>query len=181
MHRLSMPVALLGAVALLVFTWSQVVKTLTNAKPIEPGASHVSSIVWADRVFESPASLSRWLRDHGGSYETWSAHHPQQAAIIEHRRVPARPAAATKPKTKPPSGRAAERSKAISNAGAYIRDVAFTLLLLLALVLAAAAALPAPLRRRYPVLAFRVAHHRGAFAAGATAIFLGLAVSVGLS
>jgi hypothetical protein len=182
-HRLITLLAILGAAGLLVLTWSKVVATLANIKPIEPPKSHVSSIVWADRVFENPAALRRWLRGRGQSYEAWSTHHPRQAAIIEHRPVPAQAAAAPKPKKRAASRITAAWPQTASTAhrDAVIRDAAFAVLLVLALVLAAAAALPAPLRRRYPALAFRVAHHRGAFGAGAAAIVLGLAVSVGLS
>jgi hypothetical protein len=177
LHRPLTLLAMLGAVVLLVLTWSKVVSTISNPRAVAPKAQP-SAIVWADRVFASPASLRRWLHSRGMTYGVWSRHHPRQAAILEHRPLPQ--PAKTKPKPAEPVASPPPRATSATR-GSGVRDVVLTLLLLVALVLAAAAALPAPLRRRFPALAFRVAHYRGAIAAAAAAIVLGIAVSVGLS
>jgi hypothetical protein len=38
-----------------------------------------TGVVWAGRVFVDSASLDRWLRARGGSYDVWAARHPQLA------------------------------------------------------------------------------------------------------
>lgn len=183
LHRPLTLLVALGAVALLVVTWSKVVTTISSAQPVQ-SSSHPTAIIWDDRVFQDPATLARWLRSKGTSYLEWSRRHPRPAAIIEHRPLPPVPAKTTPAKTEPvkrASPAPAVAATSSTGRGAITRDAVFTLLLLLALVLSAAAALPAPLRRRFPALTFRIAQYRGAFAASAAAIVLGIAVGVGLS
>ena len=189
LHRPLTLLAMLGAVVLLVVTWSKVATTITNVQPIAPPKIQPTAIVWANRVFSDPGSLRRWLHRRGLSYAAWSSKHPEQAAILEHRPVahPAHTKARAKVKaqakgTPRPAQHVPAAQRPRSSIGGHIvRNVVFTLLLLLALVLAFAAASPAALRRRFPTLAYRVARYRGAMGAAATAIVLGIAVSVGLS
>jgi hypothetical protein len=71
----------LGAAAL---TWAKVVQTISDAKP--PALTmQATSIVWDDRVFQSPAELARWLRSRGATYAEWSKQHPAGRDLLEHR------------------------------------------------------------------------------------------------
>jgi hypothetical protein len=44
-----------------------------------PAPVRASSVIWAGRVFVDSASLGRWLRARGGSYDVWAARHPDLA------------------------------------------------------------------------------------------------------
>jgi hypothetical protein len=84
------------------FTWLQVVRTISQAQP--PALTmQATSIVWDDRVFQSPAQLARWLRSRGATYGEWSKQHPAGRDLLEHRPV-------TSSGRTPP---AARRSKAV--------------------------------------------------------------------
>lgn len=48
-----------------------------------PKPSPPTSIVWSGRVFSSTRELSVWLKARGVSYETWAAHHPSVASVLE--------------------------------------------------------------------------------------------------
>jgi hypothetical protein len=81
----------LGAAA---FTWARVVQTISDARP--PAATmRATSIVWNDRVFQSPAGLARWLRSRGATYAGWSSQHPAGRDLLERR--PAKPDAQLHP------------------------------------------------------------------------------------
>jgi len=66
------------------FTWAQVVRTISDARP-PVSTLRATSIVWNDRVFQSPAGLARWLRSRGATYAGWSAQHPLGRDLLEHR------------------------------------------------------------------------------------------------
>ena len=57
----------------------------------EPGPSRwQTNLVWADRVFVSPAQFERWLAARGRSYPKWAEVHPGAVARLEGRKyVPA--------------------------------------------------------------------------------------------
>jgi hypothetical protein len=85
------------------FTWLQVARTISQAQP--PALTmRATSIVWDDRVFQSPAALARWLRSRGATYAEWSKQHPAGRDLLEHR--PATRSGRTNP--------AARRSKAVA-------------------------------------------------------------------
>jgi hypothetical protein len=44
-----------------------------------PAPVRPTGVVWAGRVFVDRASLDRWLRARGGSYDVWAARHPKLA------------------------------------------------------------------------------------------------------
>jgi hypothetical protein len=76
------------------FTWAQVVRTISEATPPAP-TMQATSIVWNDRVFQSPAELARWLRSRGATYTAWSEQHPVGRDLLERR--PAIPSGRTHP------------------------------------------------------------------------------------
>ncbi|MDP9261068.1 MAG: hypothetical protein M3O89_03760, partial [Actinomycetota bacterium] len=87
LHRafaLLLAVAGLGIAAL---TWARVVQTIFDAKPVT-STMHATSVVWGDRVFQSPAELRRWLRSHGTTYAAWRGQHVVASALLEHRPAP---------------------------------------------------------------------------------------------
>jgi hypothetical protein len=45
----------------------------------QPAPMRATALVWAGRVFVDSASLDRWLKARGGSYEAWAARHPALA------------------------------------------------------------------------------------------------------
>jgi hypothetical protein len=66
------------------FTWMDVVRTISEARPPAP-TMQATSIVWNDRVFQSPAELARWLRSRGATYTAWSEQHPVGRNLLERR------------------------------------------------------------------------------------------------
>ena len=56
-------------------------KTLHDAQPVR-GDAVARSVVWADRVFLTQHSLSRWLHERGVGYGTWAERHPRAARAM---------------------------------------------------------------------------------------------------
>jgi hypothetical protein len=173
--------------AMMVFVWLQVARTLKAAKPA-PVTAQPTSLVWGNRVFQTQAQLKRWVEGRGLSYTTWAAQHQGAVAVIEHRPVIQPPAAqaerkeakapdkeakalAAKPRKVPAPVAVSHES---SNNG-LLTGIGWTL----ALLLGAAAFVP----RRYVV---RVSErefgveHRFTVGAAALAVVLGLAVASAL-
>jgi hypothetical protein len=120
----------LAAVAAAVTPWVLTALSLTRPLRIAqtPAMPRPQSIVWADRVFSSPAALAAWLSANGATYQSWARHHPADAGILEH--VP--PAAFT-----PPGQEAAGTSHRSKSSVAWARIgllVVAALLMLVALI-----------------------------------------------
>jgi hypothetical protein len=83
-----------GAISVLLgmaaYLWFDVVQTLRHPRPVAvaPMKPPAGGIVWAGRVFRTPAGLRRWLHSRGASYSRWRRRFPAQARILEHRRLP---------------------------------------------------------------------------------------------
>lgn len=175
-HRpISLLLVLVGIGAVVV-TWGQVVRVLAEAKPVAvaPGA-RTRGIVWADRVFDDPLALRRWLRSRGASYERWAELHPADAAVLEHRSAPAAEGTASATSTDASGSRSA-RPQPVSTGHPIVRTAILAFLLLAASAFAWCAVLPAPFRRRFPEVTARVWPYRSLFGTGAVAIVVGVAV-----
>lgn len=173
----SLALVLVGLAAL-VGSWTLVVRTLREARPI-PSSIRPSAIVWGDRTFADVQSFRRWLRERGASYERWARLHPDKAAVLEHRSLPARgQRGPTAPRAALPqrAHRPPPAAVSLRGGGSIVRSVVVALLLGFATVLLACALLPAPFRRRYPRLTERIWPYRGALGVAGAAIVLGVAI-----
>jgi hypothetical protein len=173
-------------VTALVICWGLFVRTLRDATPVPAPHRTPTTVVWADRVFSSPAQIRRWFRLHGLSYKRWSAAHPQAVAVLEHRKlaVPVttkRPVKATPRNTEaPPTVSGSHNVVSVSRphtSGStwLLRFVTFALLAL-AVVCIYASLLPPALRMRYPAAARTIAPFREALFAAAVAVMVGLLI-----
>jgi hypothetical protein len=180
-------------VGIAAFTWMQVVQTISSAKP-GPVTTHASSIVWGDRVYESPTVLARWLRARGASYARWQEKHSVASALLEHRPVPtAKPKPKPKPKPKVPANAASKTptgtlangarhttatqapvAVSVSSGASQGQRIFIALLALLAAVFALAASLPRAVCNRFPNLARWIAPYRALLLAGAGALMVGI-------
>lgn len=174
-----------GFAATLV-AWAKVADTLVTVKPVQP-ATRPTAIIWDNFVFPNRASLARWLRSRGASYDEWARNHPASAAILERRPPPVTTATVATATTTAPTSTAAPTTTpapspsppaAAPSRVPVVRDAIFGALLVIALALGAAALLPPPVRRRYPELSRSLAPYRDALVAGASAITLGVAIGV---
>jgi hypothetical protein len=159
-------------------TVTKVAETMSGAKPaVTPGRA--SSIVWANRVFDSKQQLGRWLRSRGTTYHSWKARYPAAAAVLEHRPPPA-PATVAAVAAAPPRTTAVAAA-AVSHGGHALRDAIIGLLVAVTLACAAAALLPEQLLARFPAVARTVVPHRELLLAGAAALSVGLLVGAVLT
>jgi hypothetical protein len=181
-HSLSRPLARLLSltvivvlVAMMVFVWLQVARTLKSAKPAPPLAQP-TSLVWGNRVFQTEVQLKSWVEARGINYSVWAARHQGAVAVIEHRVV----AASTTQETEP-SGTKAKvavapkeaRATAATAAGTWTEGLFGGVAWTLALLLGAAALVPRQLAAR--VTGRELGSEPRIVAAGA-----GLAVALGL-
>jgi hypothetical protein len=169
MHLRRLLVLLLTLAGLAAVGWG--VHTIGSGKPVAL-AVQPPSIVWAGRVFKSPAALSAWLHSRGDSYAEWSTRHPILSAVVEGRPVPA-PA--------PTVATGAFRPPAAGSGHSILRWAFLAVLLLLATACTAAAAIPTRVLYRFPVLAATVLPRRDVFLAGAFGAVVALVVGVLLS
>jgi hypothetical protein len=180
------------------FTWLQVVRTITEAQPPAP-TMQATSIVWDDRVFQSPTQLARWLRSRGATYAEWSRRHRGGRDLLERRTAmpsertdstptaaPAkRPQRSAAPASRP--GRTSTPSAAItraptrsslnespSSAGHPIGRIFIALLALIAAACASTALLPHALLQRFPNLGRSIAPYRALLLGGAAALMIGV-------
>ena len=180
----------LGAVAL---TWTRVVQTISDAKPV-PAGGRATSVVWGDRVFGSRADLAHWLRSRGVSYDAWSKKHPVAGAVVEHRRVKraarSAPARKAQPAPRPASSQvhqgaaATEQTRpaaAAPSGDSLFRRLLVAMLVLLAAACAWGAAFPTVFRHRFPSLAWSVGRYRELFLTGAVALVVGLVIGVAMN
>lgn len=176
-HRPLMLLLVAAAVAAVVISWTKVAQTIAGAKPaVAPGRP--TSIVWANRVFDSSAQLRRWLRSRGSSYVAWERRYPSAAAILERRPVPT----VKETTTVPPASHAVAAAAASSARGhGYLRDVILALLAAAGAACAVAAATPTPVLVRFPGVAQAVVPHRELLLAGAAALTVGLLVGAVLT
>jgi hypothetical protein len=158
-----------------------VVDTLSNARaPSSPLLS--TSIVWGDRVFQTPPDLTRWLHARGATYTAWSANHLRAAALLEHRLpVPRRKLGGAATTTAAAGSGARRSAKHSSSGGVHLKTVLVTLLALLALTCVLLASLPEFFGYRLPRLTRRIAPHRDVFLAGAAALIIGILAGVALN
>jgi hypothetical protein len=176
-HRPLMLLLVAAAVVAVVISWAKVAQTIAGAKPaVEPGRP--TSIVWANRVFDSSAQLRRWLRSRGSSYVSWERRYPSAAAILERRPAPAAEVTTT---SKPPVTHAVAAAVTSSSGSGYLRDVILALLAAACAACAAAAVTPTPVLARYPGIAQAVVPHRELLLAGAAALSIGLLVGAVLT
>jgi hypothetical protein len=94
-------------VAMMVFVWLQVARTLRSAAP-PPTTGEPASLVWGDRVFQTETQLQSWVEARGISYSVWAARHRGAVAVIEHRVVAA---TSTKVEASSTSGKVAAAPK----------------------------------------------------------------------
>jgi hypothetical protein len=172
-------------------TWGVVIRTLREVRPV-PSPGRPSAVVWADRVFQSPAELRRWLRSRGGSYESWSRGHPKAWATLEHLPVPREPVTAAPTKTPravkkaAPTLKTATPSKparkvaatSVAPARSAFAHYMIVLLACVATLCLAAAGLPASVGRRAPALGRLVVGNRPFLLAAAAAVYVGLVVGL---
>jgi hypothetical protein len=193
--RLLPAIPLLLVAAAAVVLWGVVIRTLREVEPV-PSPRHASAVVWADRVFQSPAELRRWLRARGGHYDAWRRAHPSAWATLEHRALPnaapAVPAATAKPprtvgKTPPvvkstarpkPARRALPAATNVAPGKSGFARFAIVLMGILATLCLVAAGLPASVGRRAPALGRLVFGRRPFLLAAAAAVYVGLVVGL---
>jgi hypothetical protein len=202
-RALALLLVLLGLVVA-ALTWARVVHTISNPKPVA-STEHATSIVWADRVFQSRADLGRWLRSHGATYAGWLKQHPVEGAVLEHRPVStaapqraaqgssatvttrtAAPAKHPHRTTAPRPGITAAATKpaparAQSPGGSSFGRIFIGLLALLAAACALAASLPRAVCNRFPNLARGIAPYRPVLLAGAGALMIGIFAGAALN
>ena len=185
LHRgfaLLLAVVGLGAAAV---AWAQVVQTISDAKP-PTSTMQATSIVWSDRVFQSPAELAGWLRSRGATYASWATQHPVESALLERR--PAR-TGRLHPAARRSNAAGATRSAATqspldaspSSGGSPVERIFIALLALLAAACAWTASLPRVLRNRFPDLARSIAPYRSVLLAGAAALMIGIVAGAALN
>lgn len=87
--RLLVVLALAAAAVPWVFAARMLMHPTPVTTPRTSAPPH--SIVWAHRVFTSPADLAAWLKSRGMTYRLWAARYPVDAAILEQRPIPAPP------------------------------------------------------------------------------------------
>jgi hypothetical protein len=204
--RLLQAITLVFVVGAAVLTWGVVIRTLREVRPV-PSPGRPTAVVWADRVFQSPAELRRWLRSRGGSYESWSRAHPKAWATLEHVPVPRKPVRAARTKTPtasktpvtaartktPPAVKKAAPTVKTATPSKPARRVAATsvaparsafahlmivLLACLATLCLGAAVLPASVGRYAPALGRVVVGNRPFLLAAAAAVYVGLVVGL---
>lgn len=167
---------IVAAVVAVAISWAKVAQTIAGAKPaVAPGRP--TSIVWANRVFDSSAQLRRWLRSRGSSYVAWEQRYPSAAAILERRPAPTVEATTTSP----PATHAVAAAATSSSGHGYLRDVILALLAAACAACAVAAATPTPVLMRFPGVAQAVVPHRELLLAGAAALTVGLLVGAVLT
>jgi hypothetical protein len=170
----------LASVAAVGLVWAEVVITIRNAEPV-PATVRPSAIVWGEKVYETRAQLSSWLKSVGANYADWSRTHPAARAVLEKLPpVQTTPAATASPPPEVSVTAPAPQHAAASAAPAGSRKLGglFVLVSLVAGGLCVLAALlPERLRgrRRRPVTLASGRHRQLLFGAGA-AIFVGLLV-----
>jgi hypothetical protein len=189
--RLLQAITLLFVVGAAVLTWGVVIRTLREVRPV-PSPGRPTAVVWADRVFQSPAGLRRWLRSRGGSYESWSRAHPTAWATLEHVPVPREPVKAARTKTPTavrkasPAVKTAAPSKparrvaatGVAPARSAFAHLMIVLLACLATLCLGAAVLPASVGRYAPALGRVVIGNRPFLLAAAAAVYVGLVVGL---
>jgi hypothetical protein len=183
LHLPQRPFALLvvvASVAAVGVIWAQVVITFRDARPV-PTTARASAIVWAGKVFDSPATISSWLSSRGASYHSWSRMHPGARAVLEKLPPPQTPPAASATPSRPgvatttpaPQNAARTVTKRTHSLGGL-----FVLVSLIAgAVCVLAALLPAAIRGRwFPAMTFAAARYRLVLVGAGAAILLGLVV-----
>jgi hypothetical protein len=90
-HRNSIPariwlVLVILAVALGALI-AGIVHTLRHVKPVRPSRPPVSAVVWGDRVFFGPGTLSHWLKVHGIGYSVWAGRHPPANHLLQRQKA----------------------------------------------------------------------------------------------
>jgi hypothetical protein len=64
-----------------------IVNTMRNPKPVHVTKPPKSAIVWGDRVFLGPGSLSHWLKVRGVGYSVWAERHPPANNLLQRERA----------------------------------------------------------------------------------------------
>ena len=76
----------LGAAVIAVamsFLVVAIVRTLRHVQPVRSKKPPVSAVVWGDRVFFGPGSLSHWLKVRGIGYSVWAERHPPADNLLQ--------------------------------------------------------------------------------------------------
>jgi hypothetical protein len=174
-------ILILILVAMMVFVWLQVARTMKSGTP-PPTTLQPASLVWGNRVFQTEAQLKRWVEGRGLSYSAWVNRHRGAVAVIEHRPLvkppPAREAAQKREApqkttetvaTKPRNVRARPAVSHAPPSDGLVKGLGWTL----ALLLAAVAFLPRQFVLRVSAREFGI-ERRTAVAAAALAVGFGL-------
>jgi hypothetical protein len=85
----SLPVVLGVAVIVVVMVVlvNSIAHTLKHVKPVKAKKPPVSAVVWGDRVFLGPGSLSHWLKVRGVGYSVWADRHPPANHLLQKKAV----------------------------------------------------------------------------------------------
>ena len=57
--------------------------TMRHVQPVRAKKPPVSVVVWGDRVFFGPGSLSHWLKVRGIGYSVWAERHPPANHLLQ--------------------------------------------------------------------------------------------------